>query len=364
MWTQSLIGRHKNELPTPCLLLDVLKAKRNIRKMADFFADLPCALRPHAKTHKSPLIAHEQIRCGAIGITCAKLEDATAFVHAGVENILIANEIVDPDKIRMLIGLSRIANMMVCVDHLENAQQLSQAALNAGARLDVLVEVEVGINRCGVAPRQPCLDLVRRIVPLQGVRFRGIMGYEGGLFGMTEDERATECAKRNQLLVATRELIEKNGFPVEICSAGGSTTYATAGRCPGITELQPGSYVTMDSWNREHGVDFEQALTVLSTVISLPRKNRVITDTGHKAISSDHGPVTCVGHPNLRPDVFSEEHGKLDIVGPGEQLSVGDRLELVPSHGCTTIPLYRAYTLIENDVVIGQSLIISPSAAY
>ena len=178
----------KSELPTPCLLMDVDAVNRNIEKMAKFFSAKKCKLRPHAKTHKLPWIAHLQIRAGAIGITCAKLQDAKGFIEAGIKSVLIANQIVDQIKIRELVELSRIAQLMVCIDDFNNAKELSMAAKRAGTRLDVLVEVDVGINRCGVLPGQPTVEFVKSIISLEGISFKGLMGYEGGLFNMTRIE--------------------------------------------------------------------------------------------------------------------------------------------------------------------------------
>jgi D-serine deaminase-like pyridoxal phosphate-dependent protein len=350
MFDEDLIGRHKSEIDTPALLLDMDAVERNIAKMADFFSDKECKLRPHMKTHKLPLIAHKQIEAGAIGITCAKLGEAKIFFESGLRNILIANEIVGEKKIRRLVNLSGYGNLIVCVDHFENARDISAAAGRMARKVNILVDVNVGLNRCGVRPGKPALELVQRISKLKHLTFRGIMGYEGGLFIEDPDEKRKTCQERNRLLGETKELIEKNGFPVEIVSAGGSNTFSLTGLYPGITDIQVGSYVTMDSHNAYYGMDFGQAITVLATVISRPDRERAVTDAGMKSLSNDEGMPICKER-GIIVSTLDEEHGRLRVENPDHDLSVGDKIEMVPSHGCTTIFLYDRYVILRNDYV-------------
>jgi len=350
MFDEDLIGRHKSEIDTPALLLYMDAVERNIVKMAHFFSDKKCELRPHMKTHKLPMIAHKQIEAGAIGITCAKLGEARVFFESGIKSILIANEIVGDKKVQRLVNLSGYGDLIVCVDHFENARDISEAAGHLGREINVLVEVNVGLNRCGVRPGKPALELVQKITRLKNLVFRGVMGYEGGLFIKDLEEKGEKCRERNRLLVETKEFIEKNGFPVEIVSAGGSNTFYLTGLYPGIRDIQVGSYVTMDAHNAYYGLDFEQAITVLTTVISRLEKDRAVTDAGMKALSSDEGLPICK-EPGIIVSNLNEEHGHLRIENPDRDLSVGDKIEIIPSHGCTTIPLYDRYVIIRNDYV-------------
>lgn len=361
---RELIGKHKSELPTPCLLLDIDAAARNIEKMAAYFSQLECELRPHAKTHKLPWIAHRQIGAGAIGITCAKLEDAKEFIEAGIENILIANQVVGEPKIEQLVNLSCLANIIVCIDNLNNAQQLSALAKRRGIRLPILVEVDVGINRCGLSPGKSILKFVQEVTKLKGLSFEGLMGYEGGLFKISQNEKERICKQRNLALISTKELLEKKGLPVNVVSAGGSNTYQISGLCPGITDIQPGSYVTMDDWNARHGIDFEQAVTVLSTIISRPARERAVIDVGVKAISVDHGFPRVISHDGVKIQALNEEHGKLLLTDPIPEIVVGETVELVPSHGCTTIPQYHRYLAIKDGYCVADMRIVSGAAAY
>ena len=364
MHSASIIGRCTAEIPTPALLLDLDAVDRNITKLADYFAPLVCELRPHAKTHKLPLIAHKQIKAGAIGITCAKLQDAKAFIDSGIESVLIANEVAG-EKVPVLIGLAQVANVIVCVDQIDNASELASAARQVGIALDVIIEVDAGLGRCGVAAGEPTVELYKRVLDLKGLHLKGIMGYEGGVFLQDENEKLRLCAERNESLVKTRELIERAGLPLEIVSAGGSNTYQITGRCPGVTDIQPGSYVTMDGWNRKHGQDFEQAISVLATVISRPTRDRAVTDAGVKAISADLGLPKVVAPAGARIEEFTdEEHARLILSGDSRGLKLGDKVELVPMHGCTTVPLHSSYVATRGGNVVDVLDVVSRGATY
>ena len=345
---EHLIGRHKSEIDTPALLLYMDVAEENIRRMADFFRGRECKLRPHMKTHKLPLIARKQMEAGAIGITCAKLGEARIFQEAGIRSILIANQVIGPIKIRSLVRLMRRGELIVCIDNLENAKDLSAAAAEIGGKAPVLVEVNVGLNRCGLPPGKPTLKFVREISRLENLEFRGVMGYEGGMFLKDIEEKARRCRESNSLLADTRQLVEKDGFEVQITSAGGSNTYSLTGTYPGITDVQVGSYVTMDDHSREYGMDYGQAVTVMSTVISRPEPGRAVTDAGKKSLSTDEGLPVCVDD-GIEISRLNEEHGHLSI--GDRQLRVGDKIEIIPRHGCTTIPLFDRYFVVCNDHV-------------
>jgi len=358
-----LIGRPIADVDTPALLLDMGAAERNIQRMAGFFAGRPCKLRPHTKTHKLPLIARKQIEAGAIGVTCAKLAEAKVFLEAGIRNVLIANQVVGPAKIQALVGLAAYGDLIVCVDQLDNARDIAAAAGAIGRSMSVLVEVDVGLNRCGVQPGRPALELVRKVAGLKGLAFRGLMGYEGGLYTHDLDLKRRQCAESNRLLVETKALIESAGFPVEIATAGGSNTYNLTGFFPGITDIQPGSYVTMDEHSALYGMDFEQAITVLATVISRPEQGRAVTDAGKKSLSVDEGLPVC-RRAGVAIAKLNEEHGHLALADAGQALKVGDKIEIVPSHGCTTIPLYDRYVIVRDGRVESVAEILASRASW
>jgi D-serine deaminase-like pyridoxal phosphate-dependent protein len=348
----SLIGTAKSALDTPALCLDIEAVARNVRRMADTFRDGPTRLRPHSKTHKSPMLAHMQLDAGAIGITCAKLGEAETMAAAGVKDILIANEIVDPAKIVRLVNLAATTEVIVAADSAKNLQDLNDAALTKGVRLRVLLEVDIGHGRCGVLPGQPALELARLAAGGPGLRFAGLMGYEGHSV-MTPDpvKRRSETEASLALLTGTADLLRREGIPVEIVSSGGTGTYFITGSYPGITEVEAGSYITMDRQYREViGIDFEYGLSVLSTVISARGADHAICDAGLKALTRDFGMPLVIDPPGWELTGLSEEHGHLKRAD-GPPLHVGARVEIVPNHGCTTINLYDTYHVIRQGVL-------------
>jgi D-serine deaminase-like pyridoxal phosphate-dependent protein len=345
------IGLSKWELDTPALCLDVLALERNIERMAAFFRDKPAKLRPHFKTHKCPLIAWMQLRAGAIGITCAKLSEAEVLARAGIQDILIANQVIGRHKIARLVNLAAYTQVMVAVESLANAEELSAAAVAKGVRLRVLMEVDTGMHRCGVEPGQASLELARRIIALPGLRFEGIMGYEGHAVVIPDaDERCRVAREAAAQLVTTRDLLLKDGIPVGIVSAGGTGTYNFTGVYEGITEIQAGSYATMDTKYHEVGVGFELALSVVAQVISTSRSGMAFMDAGLKTFTTEFGMPRLVRPQGWSVTGLSEEHGYLKCQG-GEPLRPGDRVEAIPSHGCTTINLHDVYYVTRNDIV-------------
>ncbi|MEM3045667.1 MAG: DSD1 family PLP-dependent enzyme [Candidatus Bathyarchaeia archaeon] len=337
-------------IDTPALLIDLDALERNIAKMARHFQGKSVRLRPHAKTHKCPEIARLQMEAGAIGVTCQKLGEAEALAEAGLDHILISNEVVDPAKIKRLVALAGKVDVMVAVDDPANVRALSDAASAEGVELKVLVEVNVGLNRCGVPPGEPALRLAQTVAASRGLVFEGLMGYEGHtVFVKSLPERRRLCSQAVASLVATKELLEARGLAVPVVSGGGTGTYMITGEYPGVTEIQPGSYVFMDAtYATVEGVDFEQSLTVLSTVISRPTPERAVIDAGLKSLSTDMGPPKVKGLQGAELTRLSEEHGILRLEGEAQRLKPGDRVELLPSHCCTTVNLFDRYHCVRN----------------
>lgn len=340
----------KYDIETPALLIDIDKMERNIKAMADFFEGRPAGLRPHTKTHKCPVLAHKQLRAGAIGITCAKLGEAEVMAQAGINDILIANQIVGASKIARLANLARHCDIMVAVESSDNAADLSSAAQAAGATLRVLIEVDVGMHRCGVKSVEEALSLAQIILNNPGLKFEGIMGYEGHAVMVPDfEDREKACIDSMQVLISVKEILEKNGIEVAIVSAGGTGTYNIAGTYPGVTEIQGGSYIVMDA--KYHSVlqDFECALTLLTTVTSRPDKETAILDAGMKAMTFEFGMPELIGLSGAAIAFLSEEHGHLYLEDADP--AVGDKVELIPSHCCTTINLHDRYYGIRGERV-------------
>lgn len=336
------IGMPVHQIDTPALLVDQDALDHNINKMAQHFAETGKNLRPHTKSHKTPAIAHRQLEAGAIGITCAKLGEAEVMADAGIDDILIANEVIGPRKIERLMRLAARCDIMVAVDHPANLDQLAQAASTYGVKPRILLEVNIGHNRCGLLPGPDLLDLARRAAVLTNLRFCGLMGYEGHVIDLEDaqqrEDGARECIQR---LVDARADLEKAGHQIEICSASGTGDYYISTAFDGITEVQAGSYALMDAAYAKLELGFHNALTVLTTVVSRPSPTQVITDAGLKSVTPEHGLPLVKGRQDLECHALSEEHGRLrSIDGHCADLSVGDLLEFIPGHGCTTINLH------------------------
>jgi D-serine deaminase-like pyridoxal phosphate-dependent protein len=348
------LGTPYQDLDTPALLLDLDAFEGNINRMASFFDDNPASLRPHAKTHKCPEIALRQLDAGAIGITCAKVGEAAVMAEAGVSDILIANQVVGALKIDRLTDLAARCQLMVAVDDPVNVQQLSSACRAKDVTLRILVEVDIGMHRCGVQLGDPALSLARTVASAPHLVLAGLMGYEGHLVQVRDPhERRSRVLEALIPLQETRDLLERDGLPIEIVSGGGTGTYDVSGAHPPMTEIEAGSYVFMDSTYRHTRPEFEQALFVLSTIVSRPTPERLVTDAGRKTISNDFGNPMPVDLPRASVDKLSEEHGVLTLAEPGKvHLRPGAKLRFIPSHCCTTTNLYDELHIIQNGTLV------------
>lgn len=352
---EAYIGRHKTELDTPALTINLDIMESNIQKMARFFTTVSAELRPHLKTHKTPIIAHKQIAAGAIGITCAKLGEAETVINAGIRDVLIANQIVGKQKIEKLISLAKHSDIMVAVDSVQNVQDISQAAKEKNVTIRILVEVNIGMDRCGVEPGKASYELAHQVSKSPNLVFEGLMGYEGHTVARpNRNERETITRESVYRLVETKDYLEKNGLEVTIMSGGGTGTYDITGSIPEMTEVQAGSYVFMDStYHNVEGVGekFGNSLSVLSTVVSRPDNNRIVVDTGLKVLTKEFGIPQPIGFSGIEMIGLSEEHGKMQITDENVSLQPGDKLEILPTHCCTTVNLHDRYFGIRDDMV-------------
>jgi len=346
-----LVGQSKWDLDTPALLIDLAVMDANIKRMADYFAQRPCNLRPQTKTHKCPEIALRQLAAGAAGITCAKVGEAEAMADAGIRDILVANQVVGPLKAERLAALAKRCDIIVAVDDAANVREIAQAAARRGRLVGLLIEVNVGMNRCGVLGPEQAGAVAREIDKHRNVKLRGVMGYEGHTVFLTnpQEKQAAVKAAMDGLLAA-RDALVAAGFEVEIVSAGGTGTYNITGDLPGITELQAGSYVVMDSKYRQVTPEFECALFVLATVISRPTPGRIILDCGRKAISMDFGMPLVVGRDHAEVAKLSEEHAIIEAAEASD-LKPADKVMLLPSHCCCTINMYDRFYAVRGDTV-------------
>jgi len=347
-----LPGTPKSDIDTPALLVDLDLMEANIERMASRFAGRPAKLRPHAKTHKSPRGARRQRERGACGITCAKLGEAEGMVQGGVTDILIANQLVGAPKMIRLAELARGARITVAVDHGVQVESLATHASRSGVEIGVLIEVDVGMGRCGVRSTEELIVLAECIGRTRGLAFHGLQGYEGHcVFIKDARQRREQADLAYRTLAQAREELERRGLPVETISGGGTGTYAQALEAGVLTEVQAGSYVFMDGRYRGiEGLDFDCALSVLTTVISRPDRTCVVTDCGMKSVSTDFGLPAAKGIDGLRCLKASEEHVVWEATGAVD-VSIGDKLEIIPAHGCTTINLHDDYCGLRNGIV-------------
>jgi D-serine deaminase-like pyridoxal phosphate-dependent protein len=328
-------------LDTPALVVDLDAMERNIARIAGFLREAGVAWRPHTKGLKVPAIAHRLLQAGAIGITCAKVSEAEVMASAGIPNILVANQVVGEHKMRRLAGLCRWADVMVAVDDAGNVRQIGQIARSAGVSIGVLVEVNVGMNRCGVDPGAPAVDLARLVHGTTGVKLRGLMGWEGHTMAIRDPEaRAPAVIAAIGALTATAAQCRAAGLPVEIVSCGGTGTYRQSALQSGVTEVQAGGGVFGDVFYRDAGVDVEPALTVLATVTSRPAPDRVVTDAGRKAMSADAALPQPVGLRDVRRVRLSAEHGAIELEVPAELPRVGEKIAFTVGYADTTVFLH------------------------
>ena len=351
------VGMPLAAVDTPALVLDLDAFERNLARMADAVRGRPVRLRPHAKSHKCAQIALRQIAAGAVGVCCQKVSEAEALVAGGVADVLIANEIVGTRKLDRLATLARKAKLGVCVDAGQNVADLDAAAARAGVRLDVLVEVNVGADRCGVEPGAPALELARNIVASRNLRFAGLQGYHGGAQHLRSvADRRSAIGRAAGFARSTRELIESSGIACDTFTGAGTGSFPLELASGVYDELQPGSYIFMDADYNRNEVDaawphFEQSLFVWTTVMSRPNAARAVVDAGLKASSVDSGMPQVWSVPGVEFVKASDEHGVL-VIAPGvEAPALGAKLLLVPGHCDPTVNLYDWFVCVRRGVV-------------
>ncbi len=345
------IGTPLEDLDTPALLLDRSASDGNLRKMADFFRGRKCQLRPHFKNHKCVTLARRQLEAGsAVGMTCAKLGEAEVLADGGIDDVLIANQVVGRHKMARLVEVARRIDLKVAVDDIVQADAISQAAAEAGVTVGILAEVDIGTGRCGLAPGEPVLDLARAISSLGGLRFDGIQAYEGHAVYVDDlAERAQLVQEALDKALETRRLLERQGMEVRILSGGSSSTHEITGCIDGVDEIQAGSYATMDWRYAEMLPDFEVALSVLARVIS-KRPGVAVLDVGLKGAGCEFGPPRIQDHPMVEiPSFVSEEHC---MVHNAPAWKIGQAVQLLPSHACTTCNLHRKMFVHEDGRVV------------
>jgi D-serine deaminase-like pyridoxal phosphate-dependent protein len=333
------VGQSVDELDTPQLLLDLDLLDTNLAYLQQACAKANKDLRVHFKSLKCGHLAKYLHAHGVAGFLCAKVNEAEVLVAAGLRDVFVANQIVGPVKLRRLAKLAQQAKIRVCVDDADNVREMGECAREAGVTLEVLVEVDVGMNRCGVDPGEATLTLARMIDAEESLRFVGLQGYDGHLQLLADrEQKQTRCQEGLERLRETKELLERAGLAVEIVTGAGTGTWEWAAAHPAMTELQPGSFLLMDAAYHAVRPEFACSLSIVATVISR-RPAWYVLDAGSKAISQDFGKPIIKGHENERVLKLAEEHTKVEDDGQGPR--VGERRQVIPAHCCATMNLHR-----------------------
>jgi len=341
----------KTDIETPALLVDLEIMERNLETMARFFCNRPAKIRPHFKNHRVLELAARQMEHGAIGITCARLWQAERLANFGIRDILIANEIAGDAPVARFVELSRAVPVIVAVDNAKVVADMARHARNQKTPVNVLVDVDLGLKRCGAQPGEPAAALAKLVVD-SGLNFRGIMGYEGHLQPLPPGpDKQRVVTEAMQALGHTKSVIESSGIPVGIVSCGGTGDYSIAGAYPGVTENQAGSYMLMDTWYAPFAPDFQVALSVLVTVISKTAGERLVVDAGCKVISGERGLPSVKGIAGLKLKALHAEHAPIEIQDPAVDVEVGDKIEIAVQYHDGTINLHRRMYGVRNGEV-------------
>jgi D-serine deaminase-like pyridoxal phosphate-dependent protein len=357
------------DLPTPQVLVDRERAQKNIDRVQQLASSAGMRLRPHAKTHKSPVVARWQIDRGAVGICCAKLGEAEVFVDAGVTDIRLPYP-VNPANAARVIALIDRASISIIVDHLAVARGWSDAMQRAGRTLDVLIKVDVGFHRCGIDPDSEGLRFIQAIASLPGLRLCGLLSHAGHAYNAASDEALCKVAQHEaETLTRLRDEASRSGIPIEEISVGTTPALRFSVRQRGITEQRPGNYVYFDRTQVSLGAATldDCALSVIATVVS-KQPGRIILDCGSKTLTNDQarGITPAAGYgavlagdgesprridEMLTIERLSEEHATVRVDGE-TRLEPGDRVRVVPNHSCTVSNLVDVVRLVEGERVI------------
>lgn len=352
------VGMTAAEIDTPALVVDLDIYERNLDKMAQMMKSSGKIFRPHAKMHKSPIVALDQINRGAVGLCCQKLSEAEIMVDGGVNDVLITNEVVAPAKLNRVAELSKHANIGICVDHIDATVALNDACAKIDTTVRVLIEIDVGGNRCGVTNCEDAVELAKLITRSSHLSFGGLQAYHGAAQHLrTPKERAATVESAARIVRKTKTALKNADINCEIVTGGGTGTFMHDKDYDDWDELQCGSYAFMDADygknqfnDDETGTGFEHSLFIHAMVMSTNQPNMVICDAGLKAIASDSGNPVIHGYEHLTYRMTSDEHGNIDL-DEKTTFNLGDRVALIPGHCDPNVNLYDWYVGIRNGIV-------------
>jgi D-serine deaminase-like pyridoxal phosphate-dependent protein len=348
------------ELDTPEVLLDLTAMERNITRMATIAKEAKLNLRPHTKTHKSPEIAKLQLKTGATGITVAKLGEAEVMVEHGIDDILIAYPLVGERKLERLATLHQKAKLIVSTDSVECAEGLHHIGERTGKPIDVYIEVDTGLGRCGHKPGQETVDIIKQMHHLSGIRIVGVMTHEGQSWLATEPEGRERILREvSSALADTAKELRVLGFPCTEVSIGATPTAFHVKAAIGATEMRPGTYIFNDTNVLRHGVIKQEdcAVTVLATVVGHPAKDRVILDVGSKTLSQD-GAIDndlkgmIINKPSWQLLKLTEEHAIVHVAD-NDKVVIGERVRIIPNHVCVVTNLVDKFVTLRGRDIVG-----------
>jgi D-serine deaminase-like pyridoxal phosphate-dependent protein len=334
------------DLPSPALVVDLATFEANVTAADQLFSAAMKRIRPHVKTHRTPALALRQLSAAATGLTCATVGEAEVMVAAGATDVLIANELVDHRKLERVAMLARQATVCVAVDAAEPVDALGATARRAGSTVAVLIDIDVGLGRCGVSGPAEAVALGAKVEHTHGLRLAGLMGYEGRRRA-AEQTRSDVIARAYTLLAEAADAFQRAGLPLEIVSSAGTSTLHEALADPVITEIQAGTYALMEADLSGLDLPFRPALTVVATVISR-NHDRAVVDSGRKSIASDYGPPMPLVAGTVVTG-FNEEHTILRFASPLDTPALGERVWLRPGHVRLTFNLHDTAWLAHPD---------------
>ncbi|MEB3100950.1 D-TA family PLP-dependent enzyme [Ferviditalea candida] len=348
-----------NQIPSPSVIVDLNIVDKNIQNMSEIAKKAGIKHRPHIKTHKSVYFANKQKQAGAVGITCAKLGEAEVMAEAGFDDILVAFPIIGEEKLERLYQLAQKIKVSTCIDSIEVAQGISEVGLKLGQPIPVYIEVEGGNLRCGRQPGEDTVNFAQQVKRLQGVEIIGILTYAGQIYNEKNIDDIRRVAKEEaDNLKNTVELLRESGIFVREISAGSSISSKFASELKGVTEIRAGNYIFHDVSQLSTGMASidECALRVIATVVSTPSPGRAIIDAGSKTLTTDtaqfrKGYGYIIEYPEIEIYKLNEEHGFLRF-DPSIQLSVGQRLTIIPNHACVVANLTDEYIGVRGDQIV------------
>jgi 3-hydroxy-D-aspartate aldolase len=364
-------GDPVSAIDTPALVIDMDAFERNLDAMAAYAASSNMRLRPHAKTHKSPHVALAQGARGAVGQCCQKVSEAQVLVDGGISDVLVSNEVVGEAKVRRLAELAARASISVCADDAAQVAAYAQAARAAGTMLTVLVEIDAGAGRCGVAAGSPAADLARAILDEDALTFGGLQAYHGGAQHLrTPEERAAAIAMSGERVRATLAAFDQAGIDCPVVTGAGTGTFYEEAQSGLWGELQAGSYCFMDAdYARNQPAEgsnlprFEHALFIATTVMSVAVPGQCVCDAGHKTAAIDSGLPTVWSAAGLTYSGANDEHGVVTVSAGAQRPALGERLWLVPGHIDPTVNLHDWYVCVRGGLDEGTVEAVWPIAA-